>query len=305
MPGSTTLDGKKRKAYPVIVANQKQSKTVSSKGRSSKNLHQKEKGSYSNKKRKLVEKGASSNYEYAESFDELSDDEELVHKFDVAGVSRGEEQDIYEDNSTDGDEPRSDSNDEEEVSDDNDEKGAEVQEEDDDDAEGDFEAESELDDDEEIENITAAANEKRTKRNVIALAIFACTHLTIHAEKKRTDPEAFSSAMTAILSSHLKAHDRKDPVLVRSKQTAKAIEESKLEAKARRELRLEKKQFLDKERIKDVITGIREGETPNPDAVQMTTERERMLKKTAKRGVVKLFNTVIEAQKKATDALAV
>ncbi|KAK9343827.1 Rrp15p-domain-containing protein [Lipomyces starkeyi] len=287
MPGSTTLDGKKRKAYPVIVANQKQSKTVSSKGRSSKNLHQKEKGSYSNKKRKLVEKGASSNYEYAESFDELSDDEELVHKFDVAGVSRGEEQDIYEDNSTDGDEPRSDSNDEEEVSDDNDEKGAEVQEEDDDDAEGDFEAESELDDDEEIENITAAANEKRTK------------------QKKRTDPEAFSSAMTAILSSHLKAHDRKDPVLVRSKQTAKAIEESKLEAKARRELRLEKKQFLDKERIKDVITGIREGETPNPDAVQMTTERERMLKKTAKRGVVKLFNTVIEAQKKATDALAV
>ncbi|KAK9485868.1 Rrp15p-domain-containing protein [Lipomyces starkeyi] len=288
MPGSTTLDGKKRKAYPVIVANQKQSKTVSSKGRSRKNLHQKEKGSYSNKKQKLVEKGATSNYEYAESFDELSDDEELVHhEFDVAGVSRGEEQDIYEDNSTDGDEPRSDSNDEEEVSDDNDEKGAEVQEEDDDDAEVDYEAESELDDDEEIENINAAANEKRTK------------------QKKRTDPEAFSSAMTAILSSHLKAHDRKDPVLVRSKQTAKAIEESKLEAKARRELRLEKKQLLDKERIKDVITGIREGETPNPDAVQKTTERERMLKKTAKRGVVKLFNTVIEAQKKATDALAV
>ncbi|KAK9330590.1 Rrp15p-domain-containing protein [Lipomyces starkeyi] len=306
MPGSTTLDGKKRKAYPVIVANQKQSKTVSSKGRSSKNLHQKEKGSYSNKKRKLVEKGASSNYEYAESFDELSDDEVLVHhEFDVADVSRGEEQDIYEDNSTDGDEPRSDSNDEEEVSDDNDEKAAEIQEEDDDDTEGDYEAESEPDDDEEIENINAAANEKRTNRNVIALTSFACTQLTIHAEKKRTDPEAFSSAMTAILSSHLKAHDRKDPVLVRSKQTAKAIEESKLEAKARRELRLEKKQFLDKERIKDVITGIREGETPNPDGVQKTTERERMLKKTAKRGVVKLFNTVIEAQKKATDALAV
>ncbi|KAK9387491.1 Rrp15p-domain-containing protein [Lipomyces mesembrius] len=290
MPGSTRLDGKKRKAYPVVVTNQKESKskTVSSKGRSSKNLHPKEKGSYFNKKRKLVEEGASSNYEYAESFDERSDDEEIVHhKFDVAGVSRGEEQHIYEDNSADGDDPRSDSNDEEKVSDDNDEEEAEVQEEDDDDAEGDDEAESELDDDEEIENINAAANEKWTK------------------QKKRTDPEAFSSAMTAILSSHLKAYDRKDPVLVRSKQAAKAIEESKLEAKARRELRLEKKQFLDKERIKDVITGIREGETPNPDAVQKTTERERMLKKTAKRGVVKLFNTVIEAQKKATDALAV
>ncbi|KAK9375534.1 Rrp15p-domain-containing protein [Lipomyces chichibuensis] len=288
MPGSNMPDGKKRNAYPVIVANQKESKAVSKKGRSSKNLHQKEKGSYSNKKRKLVEKGASSNYEYAESFDEFSDDEEVVHhEVDVSDVSRGEEQDIYEDNSADGDEPSIDSNDEQEFSDDNDEEGAEVQEEDDIDAEGDDEGESELDDDEEIENINAAANEKRTK------------------QKKRTDPEAFSSAMTAILSSHLKAHDRKDPVLVRSKQTAKAIEESKLEAKARRELRLEKKQFLDKARIRDVITGIREGETPNPDAVQKNTERERKLKKTAKRGVVKLFNTVIEAQKKATDALAV
>ncbi|KAJ8101759.1 Rrp15p-domain-containing protein [Lipomyces tetrasporus] len=260
----------------------------SSKVGSSIDSSMKNKMSYSNKKRKIVDKDASSDIEYTESFDELSDlgnDE-----FDVKDFSNGDQQEIREeslDENTAEVEPDSDSN---EGLDDSDELEAhEKDQEDDDDgnAEGDDEAESESGSDEEIENINAAANEKRTKK------------------KRKVDPEAFSSAMTAILSSHLKAHDRKDPVLVRSKQTAKAIEESKLEAKARRELRLEKKQLLDKERITDVITGVREGETPDPDAVHRNTEHEKLLKKTAKRGVVKLFNTVIEAQKKATAALAV
>ncbi|KAK9479857.1 Rrp15p-domain-containing protein [Lipomyces japonicus] len=144
--------------------------------------------------------------------------------------------------------------------------------------------ESDSNSDAEIENINLAGQQKKKKKT------------------KRTDPEAFSTAITAILGSHLKAHDRTNPVLVRSKASARVIEESKLEAKAKRELRIEKKQLLDKERIKDVISGTREGETAAPDAVKLTTEHEKSLKKTAKRGVVKLFNTVLEAQKKAAAA---
>ncbi|KAK9364783.1 Rrp15p-domain-containing protein [Lipomyces kononenkoae] len=276
MPGSTALEGKKRKSYSVSLVRQKEprSNTSSSKVRSKENLHRMKNSSYSNKKRKIVEEDASSNDEDYESFDEFSEDEQVAQTHSNSdGISM------------------SDSNDEEEVFRGNGEEGMARNhgEGSADDAHGDDEEDdvSESDDDDEIEDINNAAHEKRTKK------------------QKRTDPEAFSSAMTAILSSHLKAHDRKDPVLVRSKKTAKAIEESKLEAKARRELRLEKKQFLDRERIKDVITGVREGDAPNPDAVQKTTEHERMLKKIAKRGVVKLFNTVIEAQKKATGALTV
>ncbi|KAK9239251.1 Rrp15p-domain-containing protein [Lipomyces kononenkoae] len=281
MPGPTTLDGKKRKSYRVSPAKQKgpRSSTASSNVRSKKTLPQAEDNSHSNKKRKIVEDDASSNDEDYGSFDELSENElsenELLAQSDsnsdgFSGSDSNDDGDFVGDN---GEEGTAKGDGEHSV----------------DDAQGDDEEdeESASDGDEEIEDINNAALEKRTKK------------------KKRTDPEAFSSAMTAILSSHLKAHDRKDPVLVRSKKTAKAIEESKLEAKARRELRLEKKGFLDRERIKDVITGVREGDEPNPDAVRKTTERERMLKKTAKRGVVKLFNTVIEAQKKATDALSV
>lgn len=126
-----------------------------------------------------------------------------------------------------------------------------------------------------------------------------------YLEKRNLDPASFSTAMSAILGSHLKAHDRSDPVLVRSKKAAREIEETKLEAKAKRALRMEKKDLLDKERVKDVISGLREGEVADPDAVQRNTELEKRLKKTAKRGVVKLFNTVIEAQKQAIASMAV
>ncbi|KAK9323969.1 Rrp15p-domain-containing protein [Lipomyces orientalis] len=289
MPGPTKPSGKKRKEYLVPLTNGKELLTMASSNKVGSNMdsRMKHKTFYSNKKRKIVGKDATSDIKYAESFDELSDPSN--DEFDVKDFSNGEQHDIEEesiDENVAEVEPDSDSNEEQDDSDEL-EADEEDQEDDDGNAEGDDEAESESDSDEEIENMNFAANEKRTKK------------------KRKADPDAFSSAMTAILSSHLKAHDRKDPVLVRSKQTAKAIEESKLEAKARRELRLEKKQLLDKERIRDVITGVRERETPDPDAVHRNTEREKLLKKTAKRGVVKLFNTVIEAQKKAAAALAV
>ncbi|KAK9457511.1 Rrp15p-domain-containing protein [Dipodascopsis uninucleata] len=128
---------------------------------------------------------------------------------------------------------------------------------------------------------------------------------TTKRKKSKSDPAAFSSAMSAILSSHLKAHDRKDPVLVRSRKVVKEIEDSKLESKAKREMRAEKKKVLDKERVKDVLSGIRENEIRDPEQIKKNTEFEKLLKKTAKRGVVKLFNAVIEAQNKAIQDFAV
>ena len=61
---------------------------------------------------------------------------------------------------------------------------------------------------------------------------------------------SFSKAMTSILASKIKAHSRNDPILVRNKQPAKRLEESKLEAKAKRLIRLEKKQKQDNGRVK-------------------------------------------------------
>ncbi|KAK9450961.1 Rrp15p-domain-containing protein [Limtongia smithiae] len=207
---------------------------------------------------------------------DTADDFAAADSDDEEGESLGEiHESELEDGTSDEDDVENDDNDVEvgrdDVSDNSDGSDGEV----------------ELSSDEEIEQINASALESRKRT------------------KKNNDPEAFSSAISAILSSHLKAHDRSDPILVRSKGKAKAIEDQKLEAKARRELRLEKIKLLDRERIKDVLTGVREGETPTEDAARLTSEHEKRLKQTAKRGVVKLFNTVMEAQRRALQNFAV
>ncbi|KAK7205318.1 Rrp15p-domain-containing protein [Myxozyma melibiosi] len=232
------------------------------------------KSAVKNKKRKVVSESEESEAEMPEVDSEQDSNDE----FEVDDVS-SDGAEISES------ELKSTANDADESEDDD---GADNEDEGDENSDADSESgDDDSDGDEEIEHINAAAHEKQPKK------------------KKNLDPAAFSTAMTAILGSHLKAHDRSDPVLVRSKKAAKEIEDAKLEAKAKRALRMEKKGLLDKERVKDVISGLREGEATDPDAVQKNTEREKKLKKTAKRGVVKLFNTVIEAQKKAIANLAV
>lgn len=91
------------------------------------------------------------------------------------------------------------------------------------------------------------------------------------------------------MGSKLKAYDRKDPILARSKQTIKKAESDKLEAKARRELLAEKKKVYDQDRIKDLL--------PTDDSkAREVLEHERKLKKIAQRGVVRLFNVVMSTQ---------
>lgn len=121
-------------------------------------------------------------------------------------------------------------------------------------------------------------------------------------KRKRNDPDAFANSISKILNSKLTTSKRADPVLARSKVAIAAgqeISEAKLEAKARHKLREEKKAQLDRGRVKDVL-GV-EGQNEDGSAAEVR-ELERRLKKTAQRGVVKLFNAVRAAQVKGEQA---
>lgn len=109
-------------------------------------------------------------------------------------------------------------------------------------------------------------------------------------KKRKEESAAFSKAITAILGSKVKAHDRKDPILVRAKKAAKDIEASRLEAKAKRALAAEKKNGVDKDRIKTLYSS-------DGQVLQAQVEFDKKLKKTAQRGVVKLFNAIQASQK--------
>ncbi|KAH0605457.1 uncharacterized protein H6S33_004679 [Morchella sextelata] len=126
--------------------------------------------------------------------------------------------------------------------------------------------------------------------------ILAAQNTAAGKKRKRNDPAVFADAMSKILSSHLTTTARKDPVLVRAKKFQENIDESKLEAKARRVLREEKRKELEKGRIKEVVP------KDDDEAARKALEHERKLRKTAQRGVVKLFNAVRAAQIKAEEA---
>ena len=120
-------------------------------------------------------------------------------------------------------------------------------------------------------------------------------------KKKRNDPAAFATSISKILDTKLTSTKRADPVLSRSKAASEAQKketDSKLEAAARAQLRAEKKQSLEKGRIRDVL-GL---ESTNVDT-GLVREEERRLKKTAQRGVVKLFNAVRAAQVRAEEGM--
>jgi hypothetical protein len=114
--------------------------------------------------------------------------------------------------------------------------------------------------------------------------------------KKRNDPTAFATSISKILSSKLTTTKRSDPVLSRSAAaaaTSKALADSKVEAKARQKVRADKKLAFEKGRVRDVL-----GLESTEESTAGIMEREKKLKKTAQRGVVKLFNAVREAQKR-------
>ncbi|KUJ17562.1 Rrp15p-domain-containing protein [Mollisia scopiformis] len=128
-------------------------------------------------------------------------------------------------------------------------------------------------------------------------------------KRKRNDPEAFATSMSKILGSKLSTSKRSDPVLSRSAtaiQASKEITDLALEKKARHKMRAEKREALEKGRVKDVLGASTAFDAANGrgegPSVQETMELEKRLRKTAQRGVVKLFNAVRAAQIKGEEA---
>lgn len=143
------------------------------------------------------------------------------------------------------------------------------------------EASSDADDDSDLDESVAASKANRNK-NV----------------SKRNDPTAFSTSISKILSTKLPTSARADPVLSRSKAAAQVSTDfanEKLEKLARAKLRAEKKEELDRGRVRDVM-GIERGQAGE------VAEEEKRLRKIAQRGVVKLFNAVRAAQVRGEEA---
>lgn len=118
------------------------------------------------------------------------------------------------------------------------------------------------------------------------------------AVPKRHDPSAFSTSISKILATKLPTSARADPVLSRSQtatQTTSQAAEDKLDHQARAKLRAEKKEELDRGRVRDV-RGISSGQAG------VVAEEEKRLRKVAQRGVVKLFNAVRAAQVRGEEA---
>ncbi|KAF2229255.1 Rrp15p-domain-containing protein, partial [Viridothelium virens] len=119
-------------------------------------------------------------------------------------------------------------------------------------------------------------------------------------KRKRNDPDAFATSMSKILGSKLSTSKRADPVLSRSKEASdarKQLTDTRLEARAKTKLRDEKRAALEKGRVKDIM-GLQSTDTSTADIV----EEEKRLRKTAQRGVIKLFNAVRAAQIKGEEA---
>lgn len=118
-------------------------------------------------------------------------------------------------------------------------------------------------------------------------------------KSKHDDGSAeFSSAVNAILSSHLKAYDRKDPIMARNKKVLKKNDSDKLDQQAKRALLVEKKKQLGKARKKEIIPMATDEQAGSE--IRILLEKETKLRKIARKGVVKLFNAILSTQVSTT-----
>lgn len=118
--------------------------------------------------------------------------------------------------------------------------------------------------------------------------------------RKRNDPEAFATSISKILNTKLTTQKRSEPILSRSKQaeyTNKTLADVRLTQKAHRQVVAEKKAALEKGRVKDVL-----GLNDPTVSTEATTAKEKELRRTAQKGVIKLFNAVRAAQVKGEAA---
>jgi len=118
--------------------------------------------------------------------------------------------------------------------------------------------------------------------------------------RKRNDPEAFATSISRILNTKLTSQKRSEPILSRSKDAQdanKSLSDQKLTFKAHKQLLAEKKAAQQKGRVKDVL-----GLNDPSVSTAATTAKEKELRRTAQKGVIKLFNAVRAAQVKGEQA---
>ncbi|KAJ4293456.1 pre-60S ribosomal particles component [Kalmusia sp. IMI 367209] len=118
--------------------------------------------------------------------------------------------------------------------------------------------------------------------------------------RKRNDPEAFATSISKILNTKLTSQKRSEPILSRSKsaqEANKSLSDQKLTQKANKQLLAEKRAAQEKGRVKDVL-----GLNDPSVSTAATTAKEKELRKTAQKGVIKLFNAVRAAQVKGEQA---
>ena len=114
---------------------------------------------------------------------------------------------------------------------------------------------------------------------------------------------AFSSAVSSILSSHLKAYDREDPIMARNKKVIREKESSKLEYRAKKALLAEKRKLMEKARKKDILplsTSTSTSTSTSEGEIGKLLAKEARLRRIAQKGVVKLFNAILATQVKVT-----
>ncbi|KAJ4346911.1 pre-60S ribosomal particles component [Didymosphaeria variabile] len=118
--------------------------------------------------------------------------------------------------------------------------------------------------------------------------------------RKRNDPEAFATSISKILNTKLTSQKRSEPILSRSKSAQEAnrtLSDQKLTHAANKKLLAEKKAAQEKGRVKDVL-----GLNDPSVSTAATTAKEKELRRTAQKGVIKLFNAVRAAQVKGEQA---
>ncbi|KAF3355665.1 hypothetical protein VdG1_03957 [Verticillium dahliae VDG1] len=88
-------------------------------------------------------------------------------------------------------------------------------------------------------------------------------------KSRRNDPTAFSTSISKILSTKLPSSRRADPVLARSAsahENAKQAADAALEHKARRLVRLQKREAMEKGRVKDLFNAVRAAQVKASEA---------------------------------------
>ncbi|WWC70469.1 uncharacterized protein I206_104420 [Kwoniella pini CBS 10737] len=167
--------------------------------------------------------------------------------------------------------------------------------------------ENEIDTDEEIERSNQKDPKKSTKRKRApttadqfgtTLTSLLADPLTKKSSLKKPKTIQRSEETKSIKQGNTTQQQQQQPILALSSSKPPTKSSVSIEAKARKQLKIEKEEKQDKARIQDIVEGWSGG-----DGVIGGQEFEKSLRKTAQRGVIKLFNAILLASKNSEAAM--